>query len=78
MADSIQGIETEVTSLNRNKDSMLQEVNDMAEFSSQNENSAHETLENVQSFERIISDWIVSVSEELVHNINKVADRTMN
>ncbi len=84
VADSIQGIETEVTSLNRNKDSMLQEVNDMAEFSSQNENSAHETLENVQSFERIISDChvatdrIVSVSEELVHNINKVADRTMN
>lgn len=79
VAEAIGKIETEVSILNTNKDSILAEIEDVAAFSNQNEENAKVTLENVFSFEKIISDCrdatehITSVSGQLVHNINKLS-----
>lgn len=84
VADSINGIETEIQKLNCHKDSIQSEVQDLADFSNENEESAKETLENVYTFERIISECnkvteqISSVSNQLIHNINKVTDSLSN
>lgn len=78
VAGSIGGIESEIQSLNHNKDSMIAEVQDVTDFSNQNEDSAKVTLENVYRFERIITDCreatdqITSVSNDLVRNVNKL------
>ena len=79
VAGAIDDIESEVRSLNSNKDSILTEVSNVADFSSQNEENAKVTLENVYSFEKIISrckeatEHITSVTNHLVHNINKLS-----
>lgn len=78
VAGAIGDIETEVRSLNNNKDTILTEVQNVTDFSSQNEENAKVTLENVYNFEKIISkcrdatDHITSVSSNLVHNIHKL------
>ncbi len=78
VAGAISGIETDVHSLNGNKDSILTKVQDVADFSNENEESAKTTLENVYHFEKIISecrdatDHITSVSNHLIHNIHKL------
>jgi len=79
VAGAIGGIESEVRSLNDNKDSILAKVQDVADFSNENEESAKTTLENVYHFEKIISkcrdatDHITSVSNHLIHNIHKLS-----
>ncbi len=81
VSDAITGIESEVQSLNSNKDAMQTEVQFLADFSTQNEENAKSTLQNVYSFERIISDCrkatdrISSVSNALVKNIGKVTKK---
>lgn len=80
VADAITSIESEVSILNSNKDAILTEVQNVADFSNQNEENAKVTLENVYNFEKIISkcqdatDHITSVSSQLVHNINKLGN----
>ena len=79
VAGAIDGIESDVTSLNSNKDSILSEAAEVADFSNQNQENAKTTLENVYSFEKIIADCrtatehISSVSNQLIHNINKLS-----
>lgn len=79
VADAIGGIESEVRSLNNNKDSILSKVQDVADFSNENEESAKTTLENVYHFEKIISkcrdatEHITSVSNHLIRNIHKLS-----
>lgn len=78
VAGAISGIESEVSNLNNNKTSILTKVQDVADFSNENEESAKTTLENVYHFEKIISecrdatDEITSVSSQLIHNIRKL------
>lgn len=78
VAGAISGIESEVSNLNNNKASILTKVQDVADFSNENEESAKTTLENVYHFEKIISecrdatDEITSVSSQLIHNIRKL------
>lgn len=78
VADSISGIESEVLNLNENKSSILTKVQDVTDFSNENEESAKTTLENVYHFEKIISscrdatDRVTSVSNHLIHNIKKL------
>lgn len=78
VTSAVHDIKAEVLNLNSHKDSIQTEVQNMTDFSNQNETSAKDTLENVYHFERIISecrdatDKITSVSENLVHNIHKV------
>lgn len=80
VADAITSIESEVSILNSNKDAILTEVQNVADFSNQNEENAKVTLENVYNFEKIISkcqdatEHITSVSSQLVHNINKLGN----
>lgn len=78
VADSISGIETEIHTLNGNKNSILEKVQDVANFSIQNEESAKMLLENVYHFEKIIAGCrdatghITDVSGKLVHDIHKL------
>lgn len=78
VAGAIGGIETEVNSLNENKTSILTKVQDVADFSNENEESAKTTLENVYHFEKIISecrdatDHVTAVSNKLIKNIHKL------
>lgn len=78
VATAIGGIESEVRILNDNKTSILSKVQDVADFSNENEESAKTTLEHVYHFEKIISecrnatDHVTSVSNELIHNIQKL------
>ena len=78
VANAISGIESDVRILNDNKTSILSKVQDVADFSNENEESAKTTLENVYHFEQIISkcrdatDHVTSVSNELIHNIRKL------
>lgn len=78
VADAINEIESEVQNLDRNKDVMQTEVQELTDFSNDNEAGAKDTLNDVYSFERLISDCrgatdrITSVSENLVHNIHKM------
>lgn len=81
VAGSIGGIESEIQNLNNNKDSIQSEVQEVTDFSNENEESAKMTLDHVSRFEQVISecrkatDHITSVSDDLIHNINKVTDR---
>lgn len=78
VAGAIGGIETEVSSLNENKTSILTKVQDVADFSNENEECAKTTLENVYHFEKIISecrdatDHVTAVSDKLIKNIHKL------
>lgn len=78
VAGAIGGIESEIRNLNDNKDSILTEVESVADFSNENEESAKTTLEHVYHFEKIISSCreatshITSVSSHLIHNIHKL------
>lgn len=79
VADAIDGIEADITSLNGHKDSILTEVAEVADFSNLTQENAKTTLENVYSFEQIIStcrnatEHITAVSDQLVHNMNKLS-----
>ncbi len=78
VADSISGIEAEIHTLNGNKNSILEKVQDVANFSIQNEESAKILLESVYHFEKIIAGCrdatghITDVSSKLVHDIHKL------
>ncbi len=81
VASSISGIESDIQNLNHNKGSIQSEVQEVTDFSNENQESAKMTLNHVGRFEQIITecrkatDHITSVSNDLVHNINKVTDR---
>ncbi|MDE7310784.1 MAG: chemotaxis protein [Eubacterium sp.] len=78
VAGAIGDIESEIRNFNDNKDSILAEVENVADFSNENEESAKTTLEHVYHFEKIISSCrdattrITSVSNNLIHNIHKL------
>lgn len=80
VAGAIQGIESEVQNLYQNKESMQSEVAAMTQFSEENEENAAVTKATMAGFGEITNrckdstDRIVSVSDELVSNINKVED----
>ena len=81
VAGSIGSIESDIQNLNSNKDSIQSEVQEVTDFSNENEESAKMTLDRVSRFEQVISecrkatDHITAVSDELIHNINKVTDK---
>ncbi len=78
VAAAISKIESKIHILNDNKTSILSKVQDVSDFSNENEESAKTTLENVYHFEQIISqcrdatDHVTSVSNALIHNIRKL------
>lgn len=78
VAAAISEIESKIHILNDNKTSILSKVQDVSDFSNENEESAKTTLENVYHFEQIISqcrdatDHVTSVSNALIHNIRKL------
>lgn len=78
VAAAISEIESKIHILNDNKTSILSKVQDVSDFSNENEESAKTTLENVYHFEQIISqcrdatDHVTSVSNSLIHNIRKL------
>ncbi len=80
VANAIGGIKSDALNLNNNKTSILEKVQDVTDFSNENEECAKTTLENVYHFEKIISecrnatDHVTSVSNQLIHNIQKLGD----
>ncbi len=78
VAGFVDGIESEITTINKNKDAILNEVGNMSEFSDQNEEKVKVMLDKLQGFETIIDDCkkatdrIAAVSDDLVNNIHKL------